>query len=406
MKTINKIFTLITGASVFALTLISCGKKEETKTEEPKYHTITIDEEYEEEEVSFANSEYINPNDVELKEYDIHTKEQLAYLNSGINSINRFASGNKELSKARSFNLLTEEEPKEYDYYYIQLSEDESFSKPILYNAEANNIDVTNLKINTKYYYRGANEYKDLKNAEVFSFTTENSKLRNCNVDGITNVRDIGGYTSKLGGYVRQGLYYRGGRLNVSETNTLSIQVTDEGYRQLIEELNINSEIDLRMNDTHYSGRYSNEFGQIDNDTFENIEYLSHPLDWTVSNMMVSEKERVGNIFKDLAKEENYPVYLHCNIGTDRTGMCTYLLGTLLGIPQDDLFHDYLFSNFANINNTRDISKISNIYYKTLTSYEKDNLYLDVRAYLNDAGVSDEELDNILNIFLELRVYD
>ena len=119
---------------------------------------------------------------------------------------------------------------------------------------------------------------------------------------------------------------------------------------------------------------------------------------------MKDEKETIGKIFKFLAVPENLPAYCHCNIGTDRTGMCTYLLGTLLGINQEDLYRDYLFSNFGVINGSRDISKIINVYQKTLLEYNKDNLYQDTRSYLNECGVSDEELDSIVSTFLDLEI--
>ena len=62
---------------------------------------------------------------------------------------------------------------------------------------------------------------------------------RNCYVSGVTNVRDIGGYSSSLGknAYIRQGLYYRGANLN---------SITDKGKAQMKEDLGVKTEIDLR----------------------------------------------------------------------------------------------------------------------------------------------------------------
>ena len=112
----------------------------------------------------------------------------------------------------------------------------------------------------------------------------------------------------------------------------------------------------------------------------------------------------IGNIFRIIANEDNGSVYLHCNIGTDRTGMISYLLGTLVGIPQADLYRDYLYSNFGNIGGSRDLSALTGKYQKDLLSYGKDNLYLDARAYLGECGLSDEELDDIVYRYVDFDV--
>jgi protein tyrosine/serine phosphatase len=50
-----------------------------------------------------------------------------------------------------------------------------------------------------------------------------------------------------------------------------------------------------------------------------------------------------------LADESNYPIFFHCAIGTDRTGTLAYLINGLLGVPEEDLYYDYCFSNFGAI---------------------------------------------------------
>ena len=40
---------------------------------------------------------------------------------------------------------------------------------------------------------------------------------------------------------------------------------------------------------------------------------------------------------------------LHCSIGTDRTGVICFLINALLGVSEEDLYKDYLFSMFGMI---------------------------------------------------------
>lgn len=77
----------------------------------------------------------------------------------------------------------------------------------------------------------------------------------------------------------------------------------------------------------------------------DGVNYIAIPMDGG-ADVDVS-KEQIKAFFTVLADRNNYPMYYHCNIGTDRTGMVTYLLNALLGVSDHDLYIDYMFSNFG-----------------------------------------------------------
>ena len=54
---------------------------------------------------------------------------------------------------------------------------------------------------------------------------------------------------------------------------------------------------------------------------------------------------RSGSCFVDLGKERNLPALFHCTTGKDRTGWAAAALLSLLGVPEDVIFQDYLRSN-------------------------------------------------------------
>ena len=366
------------------------------------YSYYSLNEDYIELDLPKPSGEIVREADIILDDFDFQTAIQNAYLASSYDKISSFAKGNKELSKPR---VLTIDTCYETANKFV-VNEIDGDDKYTFYGADGK-MEAINLKAATSYRCEC---YKDNNKVGEYTFKTENSLPRNLDVDGVTNVRDLGGYSSLLGGKIRQGLYYRGGRFNytdekttIDEESTFINEVSDEGYYTLTRVLKIKSELDLRMNESHYQSTYAHEYGMMDNNSYLDIEYCPFPLNWNYSNMMKDEKETIGNIFKFLAVKENYPVYVHCNIGTDRTGMITYILGSLLGISQLDLYYDYLFSNFANINNTRDLSKITNLYQKTLLAYNDVNLHYDAYDYLLDCGVSEKEIDSIIKIFLDLR---
>lgn len=91
----------------------------------------------------------------------------------------------------------------------------------------------------------------------------------------------------------------------------------------------------------------------------------------------------------------------HCNIGTDRTGMIAYLINALLGVSDDNLHRDYLFSNFGNIGGKRNAGGLEeSVYYKSVAEAEGDTLSEKAFNCLVDFGVPAEQLDAIRDILL------
>ena len=368
--------------------------------EEEEFAWGSLNEDYKEEVIGKASSA-LAPNGIDHPENDIHSDLQYRYLSSGYNTVSSFASGSKEESKSRGLSIDFDYLAGEEGPYFIEVSKSADFASSEIFESEETVFHYPNPLLDQNYYYRvdTSKEGLALQKAEI----AYSSSLgpRNLDIDGVTNVRDLGGYTSKLGGMVRQGLYYRGGRLNKSEQNTFALDITEKGIEELSFRLGVNSEIDLRMNDSGDFPSHRNEFGFIEDGMIDGIAYHNCPLDWTQSDMMKESRPMIGEIFHLLADKDNYPVYLHCNIGTDRTGMISYLLGCLLGIPQEDLYRDYLYSNFGNIGGSRGLSNITGKYQADLLAYGETNLYWDARAFLNDCGVEDSELDAIVDLFID-----
>ena len=108
-------------------------------------------------------------------------------------------------------------------------------------------------------------------------------------------------------------------------------------------------------------------------------------------------------MFQQLAKPENYPVYIHCTGGADRTGTVCFLLNALLGVDEATLIQDYEFTTFSDWG-TRSTKSGTYFgywrpFYQTLTTqYEGDNLMENVESYLLKIGVKQAEIDAIRGI--------
>lgn len=320
----------------------------------------------------------------------LHTKKQDSYLNKPFALMYISATGKKELSKPESVTLnwvYTDDEPAEK--CTVTVSENENMLNLTIYEVTGDSLVLTNLKIATTYYWTVD---ADGANSAVYNFTTSADAPRNISVDGVANVRDLGGWETESGTRTKQGLIYRCGRLNESSADTVNIEITEDGKNVMLGQLGIKSEIDLRKTE-------GNEVGGITSSPLgDTVTYYSCPMEWD-GDMLYDNKEQVLRVFSILADENNYPVIYHCNIGTDRTGMISFLVNALLGVPEDDLIRDYMFSNNANIGGTRKVSQMKNSgYYKAVAAAQGSSLSEKTYNCLVDLGVPSDQLDKVIEI--------
>lgn len=342
---------------------------------------------------SSSEQETISISDSDNKRINIHTQKQESYLNSSSSLSSFYADGETENSKPISVKFMLSDKEKENSEaeYTLNISENSDMTNSVSYSSSSS-ISVTNFKIDTTYYWTVT---ENGITGNIMQFETEGTCPRNIDVDGITNVRDLGGWETANGTRTRQGLIYRCGRLNESSAASVNIEITDKGIKTMRDELGIKSEIDLRKVD-------NGETGQITSSPLgTDINYYSCPMEWE-GNMFEDNKEEILKVFSILSEPENYPMIFHCNIGTDRTGMISFLINALLGVSEDDLYKDYLFSNLGTIGGTRKKTGITNSgYYKAIMNSEGNSLSEKTYNCLLDFGVKKEQLDSIIKILSE-----
>ena len=332
----------------------------------------------------------------------LHTEAQFAYLADNYSSVATYADGAHEKSKPLPA-VITWQASKTLTDCELVLSEDENFGAYKTIAVEGNEISVGNLKVGTTYYYKliGKHDGKSVT-SEVQSFTTDSALPRFIDCDGVTNMRDLGGY-AVADGTIRQGFVYRSGRLNKSDTNTVSANITEKGIAAL-RDLGIKTEIDLRETKYWDVSKKMNEVGGLTDTSVigEDINYYQCPIDVLAGVTDSSNYASVRMVFARLADKNNYPVLYHCTIGTDRTGYISYLLNGLLGVDKDTLLRDYLFSNFGKIDSTRSVSSIENLYVNMLDGQEGDTLSEKIENYLvNTIGVTEHNIKLIKTILIK-----
>lgn len=246
--------------------------------------------------------------------------------------------------------------------------------------AGSRSVYLWNLYTGTKYNYTAEISLSDGSKLTLSGSFQTAPGPRLMNIGGLVNVRDVGGWTTTEGKTVKQGLLYRG-----AEPDGLfekEYKLTAEGLEQM-KALGIKTELDLRHAGEDVLGPEVQHF------YYDALQY---------HHAFTPEgREAVRRLFTDLADPANYPAYLHCTYGLDRTGTMSYLLLGLLGVSDKDLHRDY---------------ELSALYHDWLTQEHMD-LMVDmigdlpgddtrqrVEYFLMSTGVTKEQIESIRTIFL------
>lgn len=322
---------------------------------------------------------------------ELHTAEQAAYLSGDPADIAAYTPtvANAERSLPMEVELswaVSGEELPAAVTYEISVSTSPDLRGAKVYPAAGQSCKLCNLQIGTTYYWNvsfaeGGKVYK----SETVSFTTAGQGPRNLLIDGMTNCRDLGGWNTKSGRKIKQGLLFRTAR---SET------VSEAGKKTLLEEFGIKTEIDLR-------GGTSSPL------VSDGVRLLSYACGSSAT--LTDLRAALPEIFEVLADENNYPLFFHCQIGTDRTGTLAFLIGALLGVSEDDLYRDFCFSNFGKICNDTDTGftvRTPKILMQDriepfLRRVSGNSIQEKVQNYLRSLGISDLTLNAVAGILLE-----
>lgn len=362
-----------------------------------------------------ACSNYKDPSEVaftinNLSVINIHTEFQKQFLDSEDkddfvyahkDELSNFRKSAPKVNKVSySINSDTGVEPKKV---VVSVSESRDMSNPMTFEGDKEGTDIYNLKTGTTYYYQVHADYISTFDSEIKSFTVSNDSPRNLFIEGVENVRDLGGWDIGENKVYKQGLIYRTAQFNYGgSANTFNSAPTELGKKVLLEDLKIKTEIDLRKtkdknNDDEVAGITSSPLG-------DNVNYVSCPMVFGGKNVFEQDVniDSLKLFFNTLADINNYPIAFHCVRGTDRTGALAYILGAIAGMSEEDLLTDYLFSNFARIGNVVRRNNIASLYVRGIANSKGDTYQEKAMNYLIDkVEVSKTTLDAIKDILVE-----
>jgi len=270
--------------------------------------------------------------------------------------------------------------------YILELSTTPDFTagtRRLFLDKSARSATVSNLYTGTVYFWRVTAVCADKSiTSAASSFTTAENEVRWIAVDGVRNVRDVGGWTG-----LKQGMVYRGSEMNLVANHGL--QITEKGKRVLTEELGIKTDLDFRA--------------AADNGSA--VSPLGADVYWcnrNIGNFLTAFSDSYRAALAEFAKPENYPIYMHCWGGADRTGTLALMLEGLCGVREEDLAIDLELTSFASFGYRYRYDNGAYLYASTLAKikndYEGDTLQKKFESYALDIGLSRAEISNIQSL--------
>ena len=269
----------------------------------------------------------------------------------------------------------------------LRIGETQDLTDALQYvlDRERTSLEIHNLKVNTEYFYTVE------VNGCVYtgSFFTADSP-RFVHMPGAVNVRDIGGQKNLDGIRIKQGLLIRGSEIDgICETEYF---VKDQDLEEAKAGFSFAYDFDLREENVFISN-YQSRIAQNQKHRFhESPEYGE-----IFQNYY---KQRLRQIFVDLADPEHYPMYLHCTYGADRTGTVVFLLQGILNMSEEDMYREYMLSGYE-FDKCLDATGLD-VIVTGLAGTPGDTLQQKIVNYLTGkVGVKQEHIASIRSIFLE-----
>ena len=341
------------------------------------------------------NSGFKNINDEEP--FEIHTDLQKAFLEYddgyGKCPTDLYPDGTKHLSDSNPITLTWNyelPEGKEVSKYSVIFGQEKDLSDG--YQVDSDNVNEDTISFYNPFlgrnYYKLIATFTDDTTDEtpIRRFEVDSTYPRNLTIAGMTNCRDVGGRVTEDGAVIKQGLIYRTSGKNQNGS------LTDATKEEMINHLGVKNEINLAGDSNSYNlnleGTTLITSCRMDTSSTGGFHHFSR------------NTEAVKNFFEFIADSDNYPLYYHCKIGTDRTGLCSVLLSGLLGVSLDEIYQDYLFSNFGKIGEKRGIGTGDS---HDMLKYINDILEISGESFKNKVyntllaiGLSRETLDTVI----------
>ena len=235
----------------------------------------------------------------------------------------------------------------------------------------------------------------------------ESSRWRR--MDGVLNVRDLGGLKGLGGKTVVTGMVFRSAQFNSSApyrivTNehnkvvreyygSCSPTMTSEQAEAARRAFGFRTDLDLRATG-QCRGMKGSPLG-------DGVRFVNVPASNYAGIFKGEGAKLMADELRVFADEKNYPIIFHCVKGADRTGSLAFILHALLGVSAEDRLLDWELTAFSNPNPKFAHADRYDKMVKCLAEFPGETDAEKAAAYARSIGLSDGEIAKIREILLK-----
>ena len=244
---------------------------------------------------------------------------------------------------------------------------------------------------------------------------------RHLPLEGNYNTRDLGGYATVDGRTTNWGKYLRSDILSHLSPASRDA-LLDYGVRSVID-LRRSTELQFKPSVfigceavAYYHQNMSGDVALEGSEKLLEIEPLAERRGHTYCMILEQRKHILHQIMSILAQEDGLPAIVHCSAGKDRAGIVAAFVLSISGVPRETIVEDYaLTARYLIVRHLKNNPDVSPEEYTwkdfqdeachpatmELTLDYLDENYGGIAGYLNDVGVTDEQLDAIRSAMTE-----
>ena len=235
----------------------------------------------------------------------------------------------------------------------------------------------------------------------------ESSRWRR--MDGVLNVRDLGGLKGLDGKTVVTGMVFRSAQFNAAAPYRLVTNEHNKAVREYYgscrptmtpeqvaaarKAFGIKTDLDLRGTG-QCRGMKGSPLG-------DGVKFVNVPASNYAGIFSGDGAKLMADELRVFTDEKNYPVIFHCVKGADRTGSLAFVLHSLLGVSAEDRLLDWELTAFFNPNpKFRDPDRYDKL-VALIEEHAGGTWTEKFVSYAHACGISDAEIATFRNIMLE-----
>ena len=231
-------------------------------------------------------------------------------------------------------------------------------------------------------------------------------------LNGVINMRELGGYVGLEGKRIRTGRLIRTARITENSLYSRdpgrsigdSFVKTDAARAFWLNTIKVKTQVDLR-NPSEYGSNYiGNEVG-VFGPSVRWVKFTTANDEQTVPcyDGIFTEQGKANYklLLDEMLNPTNHPIVFHCSAGKDRTGTVAYILEAILGVSDEDKFRDWIALVLSSTDTQFSPTGAYDPLVAGFSAYDGETQNDRVVSFVKSLGITDSQVEVFRTAMLE-----